>query len=153
MSLFIERLEIHLKNIRVFSSYSQSLNEIYVHFSPLGITSINLRWVENRKVAERLIEIWKNVKQSYTFWNTLLKLRLSSKNSNMVKEVEDDHCCISLHMFLVWWNCFLQSVKQTNPCYCSWTSTYLKLRLLENVVKPIVLEHLQKWKTCLLIKI
>ena len=59
--------------ITVFSWYLQSLNEMFKHFFPLGITSINFRRTENKKFVERLTEIWENNKQLYTFWNELPK--------------------------------------------------------------------------------
>ena len=73
---FIEGLEIHLKTMIVVSSYLQSLNQIYGCFSPIGITSIYFRWVENKEAADRLIEIRKNIKQLYSFRNKLLKLKI-----------------------------------------------------------------------------
>lgn len=49
---------------------------MYVCFSPSVITSINFRWVEQKKVAERLNEIQKNIKQLYSFQNKLPKLKI-----------------------------------------------------------------------------
>ena len=48
-----------LENTILPLSYLESLNEKYVFFSPLGITSIHSRWIENKKDAECSVEIWK----------------------------------------------------------------------------------------------
>ena len=57
-----------IENHDNFSSYLQSLNEIYLNFSILGITSIHFRWVQNKKVAQHLTEIWKSIMKLDTFW-------------------------------------------------------------------------------------
>ena len=80
-----------LENTILSLSYLQSLNEKYVFFSPLGITSIHSRWIENKKDAECSVEIWKNIKQLYAFGNKHPQLKNpSSKIYNVVKEVVDD---------------------------------------------------------------
>ena len=123
------------------SSYLQSLNEIYVRFSPLGITSIHFKWVENKNVAECLIKIWKNVKQLYTFWNKLPKSkRPSSKSYNGVNEAVDGPFVIAnLHFFAFISSLvepFLTKYKTEKPVLPP-----LILKPLEFVVKPTVLEH------------
>ena len=49
------------------------------------------RWVENKRVATRLIDIWENIKKVYAFWESMPKSkRPSSKSYFNVQESLDD---------------------------------------------------------------
>ena len=52
---------------------------------------INLRWVENKKACDRLIELWPNIEAMIKFWNKLPKSKQPSSKSYMaVKDRVDD---------------------------------------------------------------
>ena len=44
---------------------------------------INLRWVENKKACDRLIELWPNIEAMIRFWNKCPKSKQPSSKSYM----------------------------------------------------------------------
>ena len=61
----------------------------------------NFRWVGNKKIADRLIEIWENFKRIVKFWEKLPKLKRPPSNSYIaVKNAVNDQLILpGLHLF------------------------------------------------------
>ena len=60
-----------------------------------------VRWIDDQPVAERLIEIWSNIKRLIKFWQTFPQSkRPSSKSSEVVVEAVTDPLLVAkLHFF------------------------------------------------------
>ena len=77
------------------------------------------RWVEDKPVAERLVDLWPNVAKIVRYWESLPKSKgPSSKSySNVLSAVIDNLTPEKLHflaMLLVFSNRFSPSIKVTN---------------------------------------
>lgn len=126
-------------------------NEKYVYFSPLDITSVHSRLVENKRAAEFVVEIWKNIKQLYTFWNKYPKSKGPSlKSYNVIKVVVDDPFFITkLPIFenvSSLMEPFLTRYQTDQPMipFIYFNLKNLMLKLLEIVVKPATFENCKR---------
>ena len=48
---------------------------------------VNLKWVENKKVADWLVEIWENFKRIAKFWGTQKSWNLVNLGINIKKSI------------------------------------------------------------------
>ena len=54
------------------------------------------RWVENKRVAEKLIEIWRNIEKIMKFWSHLPKSKQPKcKRYNFVQDAVDDQFLVA----------------------------------------------------------
>ena len=77
------------------------------------------RWVEDKPVAERLVDLWPNVAKIVCYWESLPKSKEPSSKSysNVLSAVIDNLTPEKLHflaMLLVFSNRFSPSIKVTN---------------------------------------
>ena len=113
----------------------------------------SFRWVENKKVADRLIVVWDNMKKIISFWEKLQKSkRPSSKSYLTVKEsVEDPLVTAKLQFFS-----FVSSIAepylrkyQTDKPMIPFVYFDLKdlvIKLLDIIVKPTVINNCKSRK-------
>ena len=66
-----------------------------------GLFSFSYRWVENKVVADRLIELWPSIEKIVRYWNKLSKSKQPRSKSyeNVLQPVDDPFTTIEL-MFL-----------------------------------------------------
>ena len=66
-----------------------------------GLFSFSYRWVENKVVADRLIELWPSIEKTVRYWNKLSKSKQPRSKSyeNVLQAVDDPFTTIEL-MFL-----------------------------------------------------
>ena len=109
--------------------------------------TFEFKWVENKKVTERLLQVWDDIKQLLVYWDKLLKSKTpSSKSYETVKKaIGDPFIVCKLHFFT-----YVSSLVEpfftlfpTDMPMIPFTYPSLKnlvLKLLEIIVNPNVLE-------------
>ena len=105
------------------------------------------RWVENKRVATRLIDIWENIKKVYAFWESMPKSkRPSSKSYFNVQESLDDELIIAKLQFFVYvagivehFLTAFQSDKPMIPYFYFYLKSIIK-QLLGIVVEPKIID-------------
>ena len=106
------------------------------------------RWVENKKVADRLIELWDNIRQLIKFWDKLPKSKQPKSNSyKIVQEAISDPftLVVKLKFFSFVSDIvepFLKKYQSDKPMIPFMYEDLKDLvsRLLELFVKPDILE-------------
>ena len=86
-----------------------SLYRFLINQRPIKFASF--RWVENKKVADQLIEIWHNIKKLVAHWEKLPKYkRPSSKSYANVKAAVEDPMTPAKLMFFSFVGGILQPI-------------------------------------------
>ena len=105
------------------------------------------RWVENKKVADRLIELWDNIRQLTNFWDKLCKSKQpQSKSYKNTQETINDPSTLAKLKFLSFVSDIVEPLKkyQLDKPMIPFMYEDLKdlvSRLLELFVKPAILEN------------
>ena len=108
------------------------------------------RWVENKRVATRLIDIWENVQK---IWESMLKSkRPSFKSYFNVQESLDDELIIAKLQFFVYiagivepFLTAFQSYKPMIPYFYFYLKSIIK-QLLEIIVEPKIIDSCKTGK-------
>ena len=111
------------------------------------------RWVENKRVATRLIDIWENIKKVYAFWESMPKSkRPSSKSYFNVQESLDDELIIAKLQFFVYvagivepFLTAFQSDKPMIPYFYFYLKSIIK-QLLGIIVEPKIIDSCKTGK-------
>ena len=113
----------------------------------------SVRWVENKKVADRLIVVWDNMKKNISFWEKLQKSkRPLSKSYLTVKEsVEDPLVTAKLHFFSFVSSIvepYLRKYQTDKPMipFIYFDLKDLVIKLLDIIVKPAVINNCKSGK-------
>ena len=111
------------------------------------------RWVENKRVVTRLIDIWENIKKVYVFWESMPKSkRPSSKSSFNVQESLDDELIIAKLQFFVYVagivDYFLTAFQSDRPMipYCYFYLKSIIKQLLGIIVEPKIIDSCKTGK-------
>ena len=104
-------------------------------------------WVQNKKVTERLLHVWDDMKQGFAYWEKLPKLkRPPSKSYETMKKAIGDLFIVSKLHFFTYVSGLVEpfiTLFQTDKPGIPFMYLSLKdlvLKLLEIIVKPIVLK-------------
>ena len=119
----------------------------------LGLIFLNLfltcefSWVQNKKVTERLLHVWDDMKQGFAYWEKLPKLkRPPSKSYETMKKAIGDLFIVSKLHFFTYVSGLVEpflTLFQTDKPMIPFVYISIKdlvLKLLEIIVKPIVLK-------------
>ena len=111
------------------------------------------RWVESKRAATLLIDIWENIKKVYAFWESMPKSkRPSSKSYLYVQESLDDELIIAKLQFFVYvagivepFLTAFQSDKPMIPYFYFYLKSIIK-QLLGIIVEPKIIDSCKTGK-------
>ena len=113
----------------------------------------SFRWLENKKVADRLIVVWDNMKKIISFWEKLQKSKRPSSKSYLTvkKSVEDPLVTVKLQFFsfvssIV--ESYLRKYQTDKPMipFVYFDLKDLVIKLLDIIVKPTVISNCKSGK-------